>query len=372
VLVAQAIGAGKARRASQLARQSLLWSGILSAPLALVGLLVSGPIVGLFGLEPEVAQIATSYLQVTMGTVVVLVALLIGGGALRGAGDSRTPMVVTAIANVVNIGLAYGLIYGHFGLPALGPVGSAWATFLARALALALLVGALWRGSNGVSIGGRGSWRPELGVARDVLRIGVPAALEQILISMAFFVLTIVVAHLGTTVLAAHRIALNALTLSFLPGIGFGIAATALVGQSVGARRIAEGAAATRVATTWAVGWMGAIGVAVLLFATPIMRLFSADPAVIAAGAAGLRVVALAQPFWAIMFVQSGGLRGTGNTRFPLLVTGGGIWLSVALGFLLIETIGGGLVSVWAGFLAMAPFMAALHWWRFRRTVRKA
>ena len=114
------------------------------------------------------------------------------------------------------------------------------------------------------------------------------------------------------------------------------------------------------------------MGVAVLLFATPIMRLFSDDPAVIAAGAAGLRVVALAQPFWAIMFVQSGGLRGTGNTRFPLLVTGGGIWLSVALGFLLIETIGGGLVSVWTGFLIVSPFMAALHWWRFRRAVREA
>jgi MATE family multidrug resistance protein len=372
VLVAQAIGAGNVRRASQLARQSLLWSGILSIPLAIVGLLLAGPLVGLFGMEPEVARIATEYLQVTMGTVVVLVALLIGGGALRGAGDSRTPMIVTAIANVINIGLAYALIYGHFGLPAMGAVGSAWATFVARGLALVLLVIALWRGSNGVSIGGRGSWRPEFGVARDVLRIGVPAALEQILISIAFFVLTIVVAHLGTAVLAAHRIALNALTLSFLPGIGFGIAATALVGQSMGARRVAEGAAATRVATIWAVGWMGAMGVAVLLFATPIMRLFSDDPAVIAAGAAGLRVVAVAQPFWAIMFVQSGGLRGTGNTRFPLLVTGGGIWLSVALGYLLIVTVGGGLVSVWAGFLIVAPFMAALHWWRFRRVVREA
>src|SRR4029453_7480233 len=179
------------------------------------------------------------------------------------------------------------LIYGHFGLPAMGAVGSAWATFLARSLALVLLIGALGRGSNGVSISGRGRWRPELGVARDILRIGVPAALEQILISVAFFALTIVVAHLGTEVLAAHRIGLNALTLSFLPGIGLGMAPTARVGQRGGGRRISEGAAATRVATTWAVGWMGAIGVVVLLFATPIMRLFSADPAVIAAGAAG-------------------------------------------------------------------------------------
>jgi len=370
VLVAQAIGAGDTQRAGRLARQSLLWSGIMSIPLAIGGLLFTQSIVGLFGLEPAVAQITVDYLHVTMGTVVVLVALLIGGGVLRGAGDSRTPMVVTAIANVVNIGLAYGLIYGHFGLPALGAVGSAWATFIARSLALALLLGALWRGRKGVSIGGRGGWLPDFGVARGVLQIGVPAALEQILVSSAFFALTIIVAHLGTDVLAAQRISMNALSLSFLPGIGFGIAATALVGQSVGARRIHEGGAAARVATTWAVIWMGAMGLAVLLFAEPIMRLFSAEPAVIAVGAAGLRVVALAQPFWAIMFVQSGGLRGTGNTRFPLLVTGGGIWLSVTVSYVLLRTVGGGLVSIWAGFLVVAPFMAVLHWWRFRRAVR--
>ncbi|HEX5688986.1 MAG TPA: MATE family efflux transporter [Roseiflexaceae bacterium] len=373
VLVAQAVGASDTRRASRLARQSLLWSALLSIPLAILGLLLSGTIIGTFGLEPDVAQVATSYLEVTMGTVVVLVALFIGGGVLRGAGDSRTPMVVTAIANVVNVGLAYAMIYGHFGLPALGTVGSAWATFLARALALVLLVGALWRGRNGVSIGvsaGR-SWMPSFGVARDVLRIGVPAALEQVLVSSAFFALTIIVAHLGTEVLAAHRIAFNALSLSFLPGIGFGIAATALVGQSVGARRIEEGAAATRIATIWAVAWMSAIALAILIFAEPIMRLYTNDPAVIAAGAAGLRVVALAQPFWGVLFVQSGGLRGTGNTRFPLWTTGGGIWLSVGLSYALIQWIGGGLASVWAGFLILAPFMAALHWWRFRRTVRE-
>lgn len=372
VLVAQAVGAASTERASQLARQSLLWSVLLSIPLALAGLLLSGPIMALFGLEPEVAQIGTEYLQVTMGTVVVLIGLFIGGGVLRGAGDSRTPMVVTAIANVLNVGLAYALIYGHLGLPALGAVGSAWGTFIARAVALALLVGALWRGRNGVSIAGPGSWWPSLPVARQVLRIGVPAALEQMLVSGAFFALAITVAHLGTATLAAHRIVMNALSLSFLPGIGFAIAATALVGQSVGARRIGEGAAAARIATVWAVAWMGALGAVFLVFAPQVMALFTDQPEVIAAGAAGLRAVALAQPFWAVMFVQSAALRGTGNTTWPLLVTGAGMWLTVALAYALLQTVGGGLTVVWGAFLIVAPVTAGLHWWRFRRTVGAA
>jgi len=369
VLVAQAVGAGDTARAGRLGRQSLIWSVLFSIPLTAIGFLLSGSIIGLFGLEPQVAQIGTQYLQVTMATVVVLVALFIGGGVLRGAGDARTPLRVTALANLLNVALAYALIYGHFGLPALGPVGSAWATFIARSFALILLLAALWRGRNGVTISGRGGWRPDFGVAKQVLTIGIPAALEQVLATAGFLVLALVVARLGTDVLAAQRITFNALSLSFLPGIGFGIAATALVGQSVGAQKIAEGGAAARVATNWAVIWMSAIAALLIVFAPQIFHLFTSDAAVIEAGVPGLRVLALTQPFWAVLFVQAGALRGTGNTRFPLMVTGTSIWAAVGLALVLLETIGGGLVSVWAAFLALAPVMAYLMWRRFRRTV---
>jgi putative MATE family efflux protein len=371
VLVAQAVGARNLLRAGQLGRQSLIWSVIFSIPLALGGLVLSAPLMSIFGLEPEVARVGTQYLHVTMGTVVVLVGLFIGGGVLRGAGDSRTPMLVTAFANVINVVLAYAMIYGHLGLPAMGAVGSAWATFIARGIALVLLIGALWQGRNGVTIRGKGGWFPDLKVAKQVLKIGIPAALEQLLVSTAFLALGIVVAHLGTEVLAAHRVAFAALSLSFLPGIGFGIAATALVGQSIGARRIAEGAAAARVATQWALIWMSAIAALLFVFAPQALRLFSDDPAVIAAGAGGLRVVALLQPFWAVLFVQSGALRGAGNTSFPLKVSGSGIWLSVGLAWLLITLFGGGLVAVWAAFLIVAPFTAGLMWRRFQRMVRE-
>src|SRR5215207_9852551 len=106
VLVAQAVGAGDSARAGQLGRQSLIWSVLFSIPLSVGGFLLSEPIMGVFGLEREVAAISVQYLQVTMGTVVVLVALFIGSGVLRGAGDARTPLRVTALANLLNVGLA--------------------------------------------------------------------------------------------------------------------------------------------------------------------------------------------------------------------------------------------------------------------------
>lgn len=372
ILVAQAVGAQLQERAGHLARQSMLWSVLLSVPLAFVGFTLAPTIIGVFGLTPDVAHIGASYLQVAMGTVVVLVALVIGGGVLRGAGDSRTPMLVTALANVVNVGLAYCLIHGKFGLPALGPVGSAWASFAARLLALVLLVAALWKGRNGVSIAGDWQkWRPDWSAARQVLKLGVPASIEQLLMATAFLVLTILVAHLGTETLAAQRISMSALSFSFLPGIGFGIAATALVGQSIGARRPEEGAAMARIATLWAVIWMSVIGALVLIFAAPIMRIFTKDPDVVRIGAAGLRVVALTQPFWAVGMVQSGALRGTGDTQFPLLIGTGGMWTAVLLAWLALTFLGGGLAALWTAFLITSPVTAVLTWRRFAHRIRE-
>ncbi|MEZ4636517.1 MAG: MATE family efflux transporter [Caldilineaceae bacterium] len=372
VLVAQAVGAKKFDDASLFARQSLAWSVCFSIPLAIGGFFASGAIMSVFGLEPEVAHIGTEYLQVTMATIVVLVLLFIGGGALRGAGDSRTPMQVTALANVVNVVLSYALIFGAWGFPEMGVVGSAWATFYSRALGAVLLFAVMWKGRGGVSIRGRRGWFPRLSVARSVLDIGVPAAVEQVLTAGAFFVLTIIVAGLGTITLAAHRIAFNALSLSFLPGIGFGVAATALVGQSVGARRLDEGDQATRIATFWSVLWMSGMGALIFVFAPQIITFYSTDPEVIAVGTAGMRVVALAQPFWGVLFVQSGALRGLGNTRFPLRVNAAGIWAAVVLAYILIQTVGGGLVSVWSAFLVTAPISAGLLWWRFRQEAKVA
>jgi multidrug resistance protein, MATE family len=289
---------------------------------------------------------------------------------MRGAGDSRTPMLVTLVANIVNVGLAYSLIYGNFGLPMLGAVGSAWAAFLSRGLALLLLVAVLWRGRNGVSIAG-GNWRPSWPVARQVLNLGIPASLEQILLASAFLVLTILVAQLGTDTLAAQRIAMSALSFSFLPGIGFGLAATALVGQSIGGRRLSTASGVARIATTWAVIWMSTIAALAFIFAPQVMRIFTSDPNVIQIGANALRVVALTQPFWGVGMVQSGALRGTGDTRFPLIIGSAGIWTAVLLVWLILTFIGGGLPSVWAAFLITSPVTALLSWRRFRARMRE-
>jgi putative MATE family efflux protein len=371
VLVAQAYGAYNLQRASQLAKQSLVWSLFISIPLVLTGLFAAEPLIAIFGMEPAVTAIGVDYLRVTMGTVFVLTLSLLGGGVLRGVGDSRTPMLISLLANIINVIVGYGLIFGELGMPELGAVGSAWGTFVARAIGFGILFFVMWRGVNGVSIRGAGGWRPDFGLARQILKIGIPAATEQMLNSVAFLSMSIIVAQLGTLALAAHRIALNAMSISFLPGLGFAIAATALVGQSIGARRQQEAQAVASIATTWAAIWMGALGVVFFLAPDVVLRIFTDDPVVRANGAAGLRAIALTQPLMAINMVQSGALRGTGDSQYPLRVGTTSIWVAVILGGLLNYLVGGGLATIWGAFLVTSPVNAFLLLRRFRSSITR-
>lgn len=368
VLVAQAVGAQRLGEASHLARQALIWSVLIAVPISLVGLPLTPGLVALLGLEAEVGVIAAEYLAVNMGAIATLTIMLLASAVLRGAGDARTPMLVTALANIVNVILSWALIYGTLGLPALGAVGSAWGTVISRGLGSVLLVGVLWYGRNRVRVAG-GSWRPSLATVGAVLALGLPAALEEVLVITAFAALTPIVATLGTLELAAHRVAINLLSLSFLPGIGFGLAATALVGQAVGAQRPNEARAATTIALRWAMLWMGGLGVIFVLFAQPLMRIFNDDPALVASGATALIAVALAQPFWAATFVYGGALRGAGDTRSPLLITGSLNWVAVVLAFGLVGIGWAELWVVWGVFLLTGPIEAFLFyrtWWRIR------
>jgi putative MATE family efflux protein len=306
-----------------------------------------------------------------MGTLSVLTLMLLGSGVLRGVGDSRTPMLIALFANVVNVIFTYGLIFGELGMPELGAVGSAWGTFISRVFGVAVLFWVMHRGVRGMSIRGTDGWWPDWSLARQIFKIGLPAATEQMLNSVGFLTMSIIVAQLGTLALAAHRVTMNAMSVSFLPGLGFALAATAMVGQSIGARRPADAKAIAKIAMQGALVWMCILAVVFLFFAEKIIALFTPDPTVVAFGSAGLRAIALTQPFWAINMVQSGSLRGTGNTQYPLRVGTSGIWAAVILGGAITYLTQGqwGLVAIWGAFLITAPVTAFLTWRKFRSTI---
>ncbi|MFN8594300.1 MAG: MATE family efflux transporter [Thermomicrobiales bacterium] len=369
ILVSQAIGAGEQHRANMLARQAIVWGVLIGIPVS-VGMYFAAPsIIGLFGTEPDVAAAATTYLEVIAATSLALFLSFVCGAVLRGAGDSRTPLVAAVVANIVNVIVAYLLIFGNAGFPALGVAGSAWGAAIGRAIGAAVMIVAMVGGRRAISLNGRWGWMPQLSTARQLLTLGIPAAMEQVLSAGAFTTLIAVVALVGTPALAAQQITFTALSVAFLPAFGFSIAATALVGQSIGARVPGDARTAWSISLRWALVWMGTGAVLAFLLAERLMSVFSSDPEVISAGASALRALSLALPFWAIWFVSSGGLRGSGDTKTPLYIGAATMWLSVGIAWLAVTQFGGGLGTIWLAFVLTTMPASILMWRAFHRRV---
>ncbi len=371
VLVSQAIGAQQRSVANRLARQAVVWGTLLAIPVSIAGYFGSGHVIGLFGTEPDVAKYATTYLHVTTATSIFLLLTFVSSAILRGAGDSRTPLYAAIIANVVNIVVSYALIFGHFGMPELGVAGSAWGAASARAVSALILVGLLISGKRMISIRGRDGWRPSFSIGRSIFRLGIPAAVQEMLSSAGFMTMLAVVAMLGTAALAAQQIAFTALSLAFMPGFAFGIASTALVGQSIGASRPEDARRAVAIAARWSMGWMLTGGTLYLIFAPQMMRIFTDDLDVANTGADALRTLAIGLPFWGAWFVFGGALRGIGDTRMPMISSAIAVWGAVGLAYIAVSQFDRGLGSVWLTFFFTAPIAAGINFWWFNRSMKK-
>lgn len=368
VLVARAIGAGDRAAADRAARQSFLIAIVAGAGFTVLCSVFADVLLQMLGGEPSVIAIGASFLRITSYAGVFFSLTIVMSSVLRGAGDTRTPMIATAVANVVNAGAAYVLIFGHLGLPALGTDGSAWGMVAARVVALGIMLWALSRGPLGGSVKGFLRSRPDRAILSTILRIGGPTAAEQILLMSSFMVYAMLALALGTDAFATQRITFNALTISFLPAFGFSIAATTLTGQALGAGRPDLAQRTSWMAVRMAAVWMSAMGVVFFALGDPLLRVFTDDPAVLELGVPALQVIALASPVWALPMVLSGALRGAGDTRFPLLVTFVTGWLiRVPLGYLFGITLGLGLAGVYLGVLGDAAVGAAMVLWRYRR-----
>jgi putative MATE family efflux protein len=338
----------------------------------LVGVyLAASSIIGLFGTEPDVAAAATTYLQITAATSVALFFSFVCGAVLRGAGDSRTPLAAALLANIINCVVAYTLIFGNFGFPALGVAGSAFGAAAGRGFGAIYMLLAMAGGKKAISLRGSWSWRQQVTIGRQLFRLGVPAGGEQMLSSGAFMVLLAVVALIGTPALAAQQIAFTALSTAFLPGIAFSISATALVGQSIGARLPSDARRAWSISLRWAIAWLGVGGVIVFVFSERLKRIFSSDPEVISSGVSALHALNCAPPFWAVWFVSSGSLRGSGDTRTPLIVGASTMWLSILLAWIGVRWFEAGMGWVWTGFVLTSAPASILVWWMFRQRIRE-
>ncbi|MEN8161635.1 MAG: MATE family efflux transporter, partial [Myxococcota bacterium] len=244
----------------------------------------------------------------------------------RGVGDTRTPMLGAIVANVVNVTLAYGLIFGELGLPRLEVAGSGLAMAIGEWSFAVFLGVAAARRVVRARYGTR-PIRPGEVAVRRVLRTGLPIGGQWLLDMGAFAVFTTLVARMGDASMAASQAFISLLSLSFMQASGLSVAAATLVGRYVGAR---DPASAERSFRT-ALGLAGALGggVAVLFLTVPelLLGLYTDDAEVLALGGPLLALGAAFQLLDALGIATNGALRGAGDTRWPFLVQAGLAWL---------------------------------------------
>lgn len=357
-LVSRFTGARDPETVESVTRQSF-WMGLVAAVLVAVAYFTWAPqIIRYMGAGPEVEPLGVAFLRWSAFGFVAMQWSQVMNGAVRGRGDTVTPLYIGIGVNIINVVLGYSLIYGHLGLPALGVVGSALGTSIARvAGALALLV-VLIRSDHPVRLRLQGLFRLDFSVMARVLRIGIPASLERAIQSLGMISFTRIVGTLGTVPMAAHQITLNAESLSYMPAIGLATAGTALVGQRLGAGLDDEANRVARETVKITIAAMSGMTLFFLLGGSPFLSLYTGDLNVHGLAVQMLAIAAAAQIPMGITFALAGAMRGAGDTVPMMVVTALGVW-GVRL------TITGSLIG-WAGWGLAAAWVSMFFDWSFR------
>lgn len=371
--VALAVGGG----AMQEARRALVHGIYLSLPLAaglIVVLLALTQQLERLGIQPEVARATAPYLYALTWSLPPLLLFAALRRYLQALGKVRAVMAALLTANAINALACWVLIFGHAGAPALGAEGAGWATCISRVYLLVFLLAyAAWheqRSGRGLAL----PWRAEARRLHHLARLGLPAALQMLLEVGVFATATVLAGRLSADALAAHQVALSAAAFNFMVPLGISSAASVRVGRAIG-RVDPSGAARAR----WTAVLLGALfmsGAALVFFAAPaaVIRIFTDDAAVIATGAALLVVAAVFQLFDGVQVVVTGALRGSGDTRTPMLANLIGHWvLGLPIGYALCFWLDRGVVGLWIGLCTglVSVALALIVVWR-RRTLALA
>ena len=321
-LIARYKGQGDKEKANQVLRQGMMLTFLSTLVLSVLGVIFSRPMVIFMGGKEEVIiNQATVYLQIQLAGFATVALTSTITAALRAVGDSRTCMVYNLIANAVNVVFNWLLINGNLGFPELGVAGASIATVIGQLVAFVIALCVILRGNSFLKLEPKKGFQPTKAILSNIAGIGLPAAVEQLLMRAGMVLFALVVASLSKTEYATHQLCMNIQALSFMTGQAFAVSATSLVGQSLGRKR--SDMAQAYCSKTRNIGF----GVAILLglifafFGGDIVSLYNKDATIIEMGGKIMLFVAFLQPFQTSQFIIAGGLRGAGDTKSTAKIT---------------------------------------------------
>jgi putative MATE family efflux protein len=279
---------------------------MLAIPLSILGLVFTDSIMSFMGAQADTIEAGRGYFKIVMVGFIFQALNMSISAALRGIGETKVTMKINLRANMFNVVGNAVLIYGLFGFPRLGVTGAGVSTALSNVIASTLLFTYIIKGKSIVRLNIKAPFKFDRKIVYNLIKIGGPASLEQMVLRVGVLFFAKIVAGLGTTVYAAHQIALSILGLSFQPGQAFGIAASSLVGRSLGAKKFSK--AEEYAKETRRIGTMIATFMALIFFffGPQLVGLYSQDPKIIQSASLALKIIALVQPFQSSQFILAG------------------------------------------------------------------
>jgi putative MATE family efflux protein len=327
-LVAQCWGAGDRARAGRVLQQSLLWGLLLSIVIAVIGLPASRLIFHLMQADAETIALGSSFMVwLFIGVPLMTPGFFLASG-LRAAGDTRTPMIGAFIMGVLAVSLSYGLTLGKFGMPNLGILGAALsigASFSSFTVFLGIL---FILNRTVIKLPLRG-WRLDYKVGISLFKIGIPSAMEWILIQLGILIYVIVIYKYGDEAAAGYFTGMAILAFAHASGMGFQVASATLVGQSVGARKFDRAESAFRHCVLMSFVSMVGVGALMYLLTSPaiLTLLFGKlTQESISHARVFITLLVFAMPLMGVSFSMAGGLRGAGDTVPPLVASTVGVY----------------------------------------------
>ncbi|MGB1252908.1 MAG: MATE family efflux transporter [Candidatus Promineifilaceae bacterium] len=376
-LVSQAKGAGDHDRMSIVARQAISSGILLSFVLMAIGLFSAEPLLQFANSSDDTVavQLGAEYLQIFFFGISFLILNFVINRLMQGAGDTITPLYLTAFVNLLNIAFNYIFMFGLGPIPAFGLRGAAIGTIAARAIGVVIGLSIIYSGRNVIKIGA-GSYWPDRQMFTDIFSIGVPSGIQGIFRngSRLLVVKIISATEVGVFGISALAIGTSIESLAFMPILGINVAATSLIGQSLGRWQTKEAQQRGNMAIALGLFLMILFTIPLVVFAPILIRWFAPDanPTVLATGTLYMRTNTLALPMTAIAMVANGAMRGAGDSTpgmISTLATRGG--LSIILAYVFGILLDYGSIAVWiallVGLLLDGVFMGTR--WRTNRWI---
>ena len=306
--------------------QSIFLGLVFAVIIGVPCLFLAPDLLRLMGATPEIVSVGSSYARIALGGSGVVLLLFLNNAIFRGAGDAAIAMRLLWVSNIINLILDPCLIFGWGPFHRFGVTGAALATFTGRGIGMIYQFYRLWRGTERIRLLRR-HIRANWEVLFRLLRLSVTGILQFAIAQTSWIGLVRIVSFFGAAAVAGYTIAIRIVIFIILPSWGLSNAAATLVGQNLGAKQPDRAES-----SVWRTGFynmlfLGAVGIAFIIFAEPVVRLFTNDPAVVALAASCLRIVSCGNIGYAYGMVMLQAFNGAGDTVTPTIVNFFGFWL---------------------------------------------